>query len=151
MSLVDPKNDRPEFDHVPTLRELLKETAGLPGVTYAQVCAHNAEEAQAQGWGSVQMKYQFYRIVGPQGTVGMTLACKGSPIPGMGPHSGARRMLVDDDVYAKTGLWLGQRPLTDEEPTIAQETSQEKPQAEDKETSLGVQVPSQTLDFENPS
>ena len=97
------------YDHVPTLRELMPSTAGLPGVIYSLVCLQNAKDAQDAGWGSVEGA-KFFSITGPRGTVSMVLACKGTPIRGASPKSGARRLLLDLDIYRMAGVWLGLLP-----------------------------------------
>ena len=98
-----------EFTHVPTLRELLPQTAGIPGVKYAQVCAANAKIAQDEGWGPVHGA-KLFTINGSKGSSDMLLACTGNPIPGASPHSGARVMVLDHDIYRLTGEWLGELP-----------------------------------------
>ena len=97
------------YDHVPTLKELMPSTAGLPGVKYMQVCTINVKPAEDQGWGPVS-DARFYTIIGPKGQSHMMLASQGTPTPGASPGDGARRMYLDDDVYKLTGLWRGYYP-----------------------------------------
>lgn len=94
------------YDHVPTLEELLPATGGIPGVTYAQVCAKNVHAAQTAEWDSVHGA-KAYEIVGPDGrNTAMVLACKGTPVRGMDARSGRRMMFLDQDVFRLTGMWL---------------------------------------------
>jgi hypothetical protein len=117
MSLVDDANGTYTYDHVPTLRELMPTNAGLPGVTYAIICTANAKVAQDEGWGSVE-RSKVFTITGPKGSADCILACQGTPIRSLDTHSGARRVLLDDDIYHLTGLWQGQLPehLTSDNP-----------------------------------
>ena len=97
------------YDHVPSLRELLPQTAGIPGIEYIQVCASNAKVAQDTGWGPVHGA-KLFTITGPKGHADMLLACKGKPVQGASTQDGARRMFLDDDIYRLTGLWRGYLP-----------------------------------------
>ncbi len=97
------------FDHVPSLKELLPKTAGVPGVKYMQVCSINAKPAQDEGWGPVEGAKMF-TIEGPGGYSHMALACKGTPVPGASDKDGARIMNLDRDIYRLTKIWLGKLP-----------------------------------------
>ena len=90
------------FNYIPTLLELLPKTAGIPGVTYAQICTGNAKQAQDEGWGAVEGA-KFYSIEGPKGTASMVLACKGTPIRGASPSDGARECFIDEDIFTLSG------------------------------------------------
>tara|TARA_Y100000590_G_scaffold413_1_gene607 strand:+ start:5162 stop:5530 length:369 start_codon:yes stop_codon:yes gene_type:complete len=92
------------YDHIPTLRELLPSTAGVPGVQYAQISAKNLRRAQDEGWLKISGKQKIYTISGPKGTVDCELYAKGKPIPGQGSQSGARICYVDSEVYKGTGF-----------------------------------------------
>ena len=94
------------FCFIPTLHDLLPNTAGIPGVEYAQICTANAKYAQDDGWGAVEGA-KFYSIEGPKGTASMVLAGKGTPIRGASPSDGARRCYLDEDITALTGLPTG--------------------------------------------
>ncbi len=98
------------YDHVPTLKELLPTTSGIPGVEYVQVCQANAKPAQDDGWGGVEGT-KLYTINGPKGSSDMILACKGEPIQGASTQEGARKMFLDPDIYRLTGKWLGYLPI----------------------------------------
>ena len=104
MSLVPEQLERYTYDHVPTLRELMPTNGGLPGVQYGLVCVHNQRHAQDAGWQGVE-KAKVFTIASDQGSVDMILACQGTPVRGMSPDMGARKMFVDEDVYRLTGLW----------------------------------------------
>lgn len=92
------------YDHIPQLSELLRR-GGLPGVEYAQVHVQNvvkARDPEFGGWGRIR-DAQTYTIGGPRGEVHCELLCRGKPIRGVGPDSGARVCWVDDEVYELTG------------------------------------------------
>lgn len=97
------------YDHVPTLKELLPTTGGLPGVKYIQVCIFNAKVAQDDNWGPVE-NAKLFTITGPKGSSNILLACKGTPVRGASTQEGAREMSLDEDIYKLTGLWLGLYP-----------------------------------------
>ncbi len=97
------------YDHVPTLKELLPTTKGLPGVKYIQLCTTNAKAGQDGGWGPVE-NAKIFTITGPKGSSDILLACKGNPIRGASTQEGARVMNLDEDIYRLTGLWLGLYP-----------------------------------------
>jgi hypothetical protein len=93
-----------EYDHIPTLKELMPTTAGIPGVEYAQVATTNIRMAQDLGWGRICGNQKVYTITGPKGSVDCELYCKGTPIIGEDHKAGRRVCMVDKDIRAKTGL-----------------------------------------------
>ena len=95
------------FDHLPDLWDLLPPDGGVPGILYAQVCAHNARHAQATGLRPIRGAV-YYSISGPKGQAAMVLMGKGSPIPGASPCAGARELFTDSEVTKLTGF-----PLSD--------------------------------------
>lgn len=99
------------FDHIPTLRELLR-NGGLPGVEYAQVCTAHFKRAQNEKWKDVQGA-KCYTIVGPKGRADMILKAKGVPLSG-NTESGARVCYIDKGIETLTGLsaWAKSKPET---------------------------------------
>jgi hypothetical protein len=116
-------------NHIPQLKELMPRTGGVPGVKYLQVVTGKHERiAQDDGWGDIVGGSRVYTIVGPRGAAHMRLMCKGRPIPGGDPNSGARECMVDAEVEELTGLRVN--GLEEPEP---------KPRAyEDAETIKGL-------------
>ncbi len=107
---TDPKEivGIPSYDHIPSLWDLMPNSGGQPGITYAQVCTHNAGKAQTEGWGQILGRdgrpAKFYAIEGPKGKAEMVLLGQGKAIPGGEPPSGARECLVDNEVVRLTGF-----------------------------------------------
>jgi hypothetical protein len=91
------------YDHIPELVELLPNTGGQPGLTYAQVCTHNARKAQDNGWKKVRGA-KVYSIVTNKGIADMELLCKGEQAKGLDTKSGKRECLIDWAVQDLTGL-----------------------------------------------
>ena len=98
------------YDHIPQLGELMPSTGGIPGVLYLQCTVGNLRTAQDQGWGGIVGGSRVYTIVGPTGSADMHLLCKGTPIPGGDPSSGARKCVVDAAVEELTGLYVNAPP-----------------------------------------
>lgn len=86
----------PSFDHIPTLRELMPKTQGLPGVIYLQCAGQNTVKAEAEGWLKVHGA-RGYIITNPTTgkSLGVELLAKGTPMPGVSYMSGARQCMVD--------------------------------------------------------
>lgn len=101
--------EQENLDHIPTLRELMPKTAGLPGVKYGIVALVNQKAAQDSGWDGVADQ-RIFTIEGPKGSTDAALICNGEPAEGMSPDSGARRLYLDQDLYRLTGLWQGLMP-----------------------------------------
>ena len=109
------------YHGVPSLRQLMTRTGGVPGVAYLQCAVANLKRAQNEGWGRIEGRAQrVYTIVGPKGQVDCELYCQGTPIPGQGTDSGARRCEVDLEIYNLTGL-------DEEEPTEQNTKPVDKP------------------------
>lgn len=123
------------YDHVPTLKELLPTTGGLPGVKYIQLCTTNAKAGQDGGWGPVE-NAKIFTITGPKGSSDILLACKGTPIRGASTQEGARTMSLDEDIYKLTGLWLGLYPESLQQEFNIDEYG--KATGMDKETNVAV-------------
>jgi len=102
----------PEFDHVPTrVREILRETGGIPGYTYAIVLCENAGEAWRRGWDPV-WDQPIFCLVGEKGRADFQLWCLGQAIQGASTASGARALVADPDIAARTGLAIpGTKPV----------------------------------------
>ena len=109
MSLVPDAYEKYTYTYVPTLRELMPGNAGLPGVTYGIIAVENQRPAQDAGWGAV-VNGKVFTLKGPRGAADVILGCQGEPINGMSPNSGARKLLLDNTIYDKTGLWVGELP-----------------------------------------
>ena len=92
-----------EYEHIPSLKELLPSTAGRPGVEYAQISTINARKAQDEGWSPLTGGVAFYTIKGPKGSVDCMLLGKGFPIRGQAPFGGSRTCFVDGAIYEGTG------------------------------------------------
>ena len=106
------------YDFIPQLKDLMPTTAGVPGVTYLQVVTGKHERfAQDDGWGDISGGSRIYTITGPEGSADMRLMCKGAPIIGGDPKSGARECMVDAKVEELTGLHVNGLPK--ELPTTA--------------------------------
>lgn len=103
------------WHHIPSLRELLPKTGGIPGVTYLQCAVTNLRRAQDEGWGKMVGGSLVYTIVGPEGEVDCELYCKGQPITGQPSSSGARRCEVDLMIEEATGLQIQPRLKAREE------------------------------------
>lgn len=98
------------YDHIPSLKELMPTTAGIPGVEYAQVCVHNIRLAQDLGWGRISGNQKVYTITGPTGSVDCELYCKGKPISGECPQGGRRVCSIDKEIVKLTGVRNGPPP-----------------------------------------
>lgn len=109
MSLIPTEHKKFTYDHIPTLRELMPGNAGLPGVTYGIISVVNQRPAQDEGWGAI-VSGKVFTLVGPKGECDVILGCKGSPLRGINPNAGARKLLLDDTIYTMTGLWTGKVP-----------------------------------------
>ena len=94
------------YDHIPTLKELLPEKRGLPGVEYAQVTTDNLWLAQQNDWSKLSGKQKLYTIRGPQGEVHCELYGKGKPIKGQSSKGGKRICWIDKLIKEKTGCGL---------------------------------------------
>ena len=91
------------FDRVPTLEELLPQTGGRPGVTYAMVATSNLRKAQEQGWERLAGNTPIWTVEGPKGTVDFELWGRGKPIPGQDPNSSRCLCYVDKSIREDTG------------------------------------------------
>ena len=90
------------FQTIPSLKELLPSTAGIPGIQYAQICVNNMKRAQNDGWKRIQGA-KIYTVLGPDGRADMELLAQGKVISGQAYDSGARRCWIDPNVYTLTG------------------------------------------------
>jgi hypothetical protein len=86
------------YNEIPKLHQLLPETGGLPGVTYAIVALENARKAQDQGWSRLTGNQKIFTVVGPNGAVDCELYGKGAPIRGLDASGGRRTCVVDKAV-----------------------------------------------------
>lgn len=76
---------------------------------YGIVAIPNQKAAQDAGWGGVDDQ-KIFTLEGPRGTADAALVCQGSPIRGLDPQGGARKLYLDMDLYRLTGLWTGLLP-----------------------------------------
>jgi hypothetical protein len=107
------------YDHIPTLEQLLPNTGGLPGVRYAIVSTMNMRKAQDDGWERLSGNQKIFTIVGPKGSVDCELFGKGRPMRSMDVASGRRVCLIDKDVRKATGFTTGVAPKGDSDSTDA--------------------------------
>lgn len=116
------------FEFVPTLRQLMPSTGGLPGVKYGLLAVHNQKTAQNEGWGATTTS-KIFTIKGPKGQVDVVLACKGDPVRGMSPAGGARVFLIDQDIYDVTGLDAveDQEPVPEKSEPISEKPAKADP------------------------
>lgn len=113
-------NESPIFERVPSrTKQILTQTGGVPGYSYAMVLTENAGEAWRRGWQRVQGQ-PVYTFMGPKGQADFELWCFGEPIQGATSASGARQLLADPDIASRTGLVI---PGTEE----AEATTDSKP------------------------
>ena len=109
-----------EYDHVPSLKELLPKFRGVPGFQYFQCCVVNLRRAQDEGWTEV-VGGIVYRIKGPKGSVDMKLLTRGERTPGAAHNSGARICGCNTLVQELTGVWINPNRHTGETPEIGPE------------------------------
>lgn len=95
------------FDHMPRLRELIK-NGGWPGVVYAQVCVPNLKAAHDRTEFPANLRAirnsQYYSVRGPKGEAQMALVGCGEPIAGAAPEGGERLFFTDGEAGQVTGL-----------------------------------------------
>ena len=120
--------DTPIYDHIPTLREMLPSTAGVPGCRYAIVSLANLGRAQREGWLKISGRQLIFGIQGPKGLVECELYAMGRPIRGQDPNGGARKLLVDAQVFEVTGFIDPTAPVAEVKP-IAKEAAKPPTQA----------------------
>lgn len=125
-----PDEEERTYDQIPSLRDLMKRTGGLPGIIYAQVAMKNVTDAQAGRWPDPDSRLDdllfslihpvrrgrgkprfsaiggisAYRITGPKGSADVVLMGSGARVPGLDPKNGRRRQIVDPDICTLTGL-----------------------------------------------
>ena len=104
MSEAFEQNEKYVYDHIPSLKELIPSTGGLPGVEYAQVTTDRLWLAQKNGWSKLSGRQKIYTIRGPAGEVHCELYGKGKPIKGQSMLSGRRICWLDKTIREKTGL-----------------------------------------------
>ena len=97
--------ETPEFTQVPSrVKQILKQSGGIPGYTYAMVLTENAGWAFRNGWDRVADQPVF-TLVGTDGQcVDFELWCFGTAIRGASTASGARALLADPNIPSRTGL-----------------------------------------------
>jgi hypothetical protein len=118
---------RPVYDHIPTLNELMPQTGGIPGVTYAQIATHNLSKAQDAGYGKVSGKQLVYTIQGPNGVADCELYATGQPIPGQDTTNGRRKCYVDIDIKRATGHGMEPEPAPEPKAPKVAKTAKAKP------------------------
>lgn len=86
----------PTFQHIPTLKELMPKTSGLPGVKYLQCAALNMARATREGWLQVHGA-EPYIITNPSTgkELAVVLLAQGRAVPGVSYLSGGRECQVD--------------------------------------------------------
>ena len=57
------------FNTIPTLRQMLPQHAGRPGVEYAIVATQNLRMAQDTGWNRMEGGQKVFTITGPNGSI----------------------------------------------------------------------------------
>ncbi len=99
------------YEFIPTLgpgppeRNLLPQSGGRPGFTYAQVPTSERARAREEGWEGLDPPL-FFAIRGPKGQIELELVARGAPIPGEPSQSGARLCTVHGDVQTVTGIQI---------------------------------------------
>lgn len=96
INVTQPTRVAPSFTHIPSLRELMPKTQGLPGVVYLQCAAVNIARAEQEGWLGVHGA-RSYTITNPTTgkSIAVVLLAQGKPMPGVSYMSGARECMVD--------------------------------------------------------
>lgn len=100
---------RTYVDFIPTLRQLMPQTGGIPGFSYAQVIVSNLTKLQNDPdatWYKTKDLEDAYTIKGPKGSADVVLCCTGKAIPGQDPSAGARICWVDQSILNRTGLMV---------------------------------------------
>ena len=104
---IEPGGRQVRFDHIPKLRELLK-NGGWPGVTYAQCLVRNLKAAADRTDRPANLRpirgAFYYSITTAKGEAQMALVGCGKPIPGAAPEAGERLFFTDGEVEDVTGL-----------------------------------------------
>ena len=98
------------FTFIPTLRQLLPATGGVPGLIYAQVSLKNLTSLQndpSTRWYKTRDAEDAYTVRGPKGEVDVMLCCTGKAMPGGDPQAGARLCWLDKSIPELTGLTVG--------------------------------------------
>jgi hypothetical protein len=98
------------FTFIPSLRQLLPATGGVPGLIYAQVSLKNLTSLQndpTARWYKTRDAEDAYTIRGSKGEVDVILCCTGKAIPGGDPNAGARLCWLDRSILEGTGLTVG--------------------------------------------
>ena len=66
------------YDHLPSLKELMPSTGGVPGIEYLMVSTTNLRRAQDEGWlRSSGSEQRVFTLEGPAGRVDCELYSRG--------------------------------------------------------------------------